>query len=93
MVVGLLLLDIPLPYCHSLKEKRKRLNSIRDRFKNKYNVAMAELEHQNKWQRAAIGIVTLNSQKKIVENLFNKIISQAEEIIDGEIIEYKIQYF
>jgi len=54
---------------------------------------MAELEHQNKWQRAAIGIVTLNSQKKIVENLFNKIISQAEEIIDGEIIEYKIQYF
>ena len=93
MVIGFLLLDIHLPYCHSLKEKRKMLNSIRDRFKNRYNVALAEIEYQNKWQRAKIGIVTLNCQKKIAEGLFNRIVANAEEIIDGEIIDYKIEYF
>lgn len=93
MVIGLLFLDIHLPYCHSLKEKRKRLNSIRDRFKNKYNVAFAELDYQNKWQRAAVGIVTLHKEKKRVDSLFQKIIQECEENIDGEIINYQIQFF
>ncbi|MFQ6109474.1 MAG: DUF503 domain-containing protein [Candidatus Aminicenantales bacterium] len=93
MVVGFLLLDVHFPYCHSLKEKRKRLNSIRDRFKKKYNVALAELAYQDKWQRTMIGMVTLNNQKKVVENVFSKIVGEAEEIIDGEILEYKIQFF
>jgi len=93
MVIGFLFLDIHLPYCHSLKEKRKRLQSIRDRFKNKYNVAFAELEYQNKWQRTGIGIVTLNAEKKVVESLFHKIIQEAEDNIDGEIIDYQIRYF
>lgn len=93
MIIGLLVLEIHLPYCHSLKEKRKRLNSIRDRFKNKYNVALAEIEYQNKWQRAKIGMVTLNSQKKIVERMFSRIVADAEEIVDGEITGCKIEYF
>lgn len=93
MVIGFLFLDIHLPYCHSLKEKRKRLQSIRDRFKNKYNVAFAEFEYQNKWQRTGIGIVTLNAEKKVVESLFHKIIQEAEDNIDGEIIDYQIRYF
>lgn len=93
MVIGFLYLDIHFPYCHSLKEKRKRLYSIRDRLKKRYNVALAEIDDQNKWQRTKIGIVTLNNQKKIVESLFNKIIADAEGIIDGEILDYRIEYF
>jgi hypothetical protein len=92
MVIGFLYLDIHFPYCHSLKEKRKRLNSIRDRFKNKYNVALAEIDFQNKWQRAKIGMVTLNSQRRMVERLFSKIVADAEEISDGEIIDCRIEY-
>lgn len=93
MVIGFLFLDIYLPCCHSLKEKRKRLQSIRDRFKNKHNVAFAELEYQNKWQRTRIGMVTLNTEKKVVESLFHKIIQESEDTIDGEIIDYQIRYF
>jgi len=92
MVIGFLFLDIHLPYCHSLKEKRKRMNSIRDRFKKKYNVAFAELEYQNKWQRTAVGIVTLNKEKKVVDSLFQKIVQESEDHIDGEIIDYQIQF-
>lgn len=93
MVIGFLFLDIHLPYCHSLKEKRKRLNSIRDRWRKKYNVAVAELAYQNKWQRAQLGLVTLNSEKKVVEKLFNQISRESEEMIDGEILDSQIHYF
>lgn len=92
MVIGFLLLDIHFPLAHSLKEKRKRLNKIRDRYKNRFNVALAELEYQDKWQRTKIGIVTINNQKKVVESLLNRIVLETDEIIDGDILDHQIQY-
>ena len=93
MIIGLLILDIHLPYSHSLKEKRKRLRRFKDRLSHKYNVAFSELEFQDKWQRSRIGMVTLNSQKKIIEQMFQKICLEFEEQIDGEILNQEIQYF
>lgn len=93
MIIGSIFLDIHLPYCHSLKDKRKRLKSIKDRFKNKYNIALAEFDYQNKWQRTKIGMVTINNEKRAIESLFQKIIQDLEQNIDGEIIDYQIHYF
>lgn len=92
MVIGLLTLEIYIPYSHSLKEKRKTLNKLRDRLKKKYNIAFAELDYQNKWQRSIIGLVTLNTQKQIIEKVFQKIIQEAEENIDGEILQEKVYF-
>jgi uncharacterized protein YlxP (DUF503 family) len=93
MIVGLLILDIHLPFSHSLKEKRKRMQRFKDRLKNKHNVAFAELEFQDKWQRTRIGIVTLNNQKKIVEQMFQKIILEFQEQIDGEILNQDVLFY
>lgn len=93
MIIGLLTLDIHLPYSHSLKEKRKRMLRVKDRLKNKYNVAFAELDFQDKWQRTRIGIVTLNSQKKIIEQMFQKITLEFQELIDGEILSRDIHFY
>jgi len=93
MIIGFLSLEIYIPYSHSLKEKRKRLSGLKDRLKNKYNVAVAELDYHKKWQRTKIGIVTLNNEKRLVDSLFSKIIADAEENTDGYIIEHQIHYF
>ena len=93
MVIGLLFLEIYFPYSHSLKEKRKIVKSFKDRIKNKFNVACAELDYQDKWQRTRIGMITLNTHKKPVDSLLNKIRADAEENIDGEIIDSQIHYF
>ena len=73
MVIGFLSLEIYLPYSHSLKEKRKTIVSLKDRVKKKYNVAFAELDYHDKWQRSKIGIVTLNNQKTMIESIFRSI--------------------
>lgn len=66
---------------------------FKNRLKNKHNVAFAELEFQDKWQRTRIGIVTLNSQKKIVDQMFQKIILEFQEQIDGEILSQDILFY
>jgi len=93
MIIGYLSLEIYLPYSHSLKEKRKTLSAIKDRLKKKYNVALAELDYQDKWQRSKIGVVTLNNQKLVIERLFQRILDEAESLIDGEIIQTEIHFF
>lgn len=93
MIIGLLSLEIHLPYLHSLKEKRKILKSFKDKIKKRFNVAYAELGYHDKWQRAQIGLVTLNSHKEPIVKIFNKIIEEAEKNIEGNIINSQIHYF
>ena len=92
MIIGCLIMDLYLPYSHSLKEKRKRLKRLRDRLGTRYNVAFSELEFQDKWQRSRIGVVTLNSGKQIIEKTFNQILKDVEENIDGEIVDINLSY-
>lgn len=92
MIIGLLTFELYLPYAHSLKEKRKTVVSLRDRLKKKYNIAFAELDYQNKWQRSKIGLVTLNSQRKIVESMFQKLIIDIENNLDGELLNVEIHF-
>ena len=58
MVVGLLSVELHIPGAQSLKDKRLVLRGVKDRLR-KFNVAVAEVEHQDLWQRAGLGVVTV----------------------------------
>lgn len=93
MVIGLLALDIHFPHSQSLKDKRKELNSLKGRIRQKYNVALAELDYQDTWQRTKIGVVTLNSQAGVVEDLLTRILQDVEGHINGDILKADIDFF
>lgn len=93
MIIGYLGIEIYLPYSHSLKEKRKRLRSYQDRLKTKFNVSFAEIDFQNKWQRAKIGVVIINNKQSVIEKIFNQLITEAEQNIEGEIIYKETGFF
>ncbi len=86
MVIGLLSLEIHFPYSQSLKDKRKELNSLKDRIRKRYNVALAELDFQDVWQRTKLGVVTLNSQPSVVEDLLAKILKDVEVHVNGDVL-------
>ncbi|MFI8686231.1 DUF503 domain-containing protein [Rossellomorea sp. NPDC077527] len=48
---------------HSLKEKRAVLQRIMSRLKQKFNISVAEIDHQDVWQRTKIAIVAVASSK------------------------------
>ncbi|SOC35613.1 DUF503 domain-containing protein [Ureibacillus acetophenoni] len=56
---------------HSLKEKRAVLQRMITRTKQKFNVSIAEIDHQNVWQRTRIALVAVSSSKDSAEREIN----------------------
>ncbi len=86
-IIGVLTLDIHIPYSGSLKEKRMVVKSIKDKLHHKFNVSVAEVDFTDKWQRTRLGIVQVGSDYKYIEKnmdiIFNLIDSNdAIEIVD-----------
>ncbi len=73
MVVGLLRLEVHLPNAQSLKDKRSVMKSLRDQLRGRFNIAVAELEPNEKWQRAMIGIATVGAERPYVQGLLTEV--------------------
>jgi uncharacterized protein YlxP (DUF503 family) len=61
VVIGLLVLELHFPGARSLKDKRQALRSFEQKVRNRFNVSIAEVEHQDLWQRARIAVVSVNT--------------------------------
>ena len=81
MPVGLLTLELHIQHAQSLKDKRQVLRSLKDRLRAKFNVAVAELEHHDKWQRAVVGVVTISGEEQHVEESLQHILAEADLIL------------
>lgn len=90
MVIGVLSLEFFLPACRSLKDKRRILLSFKDRVRRRFNVALAEVDFHDVWQRALIAIVTLNSDRGVVDQVLRKIQTEAETSLEGEVVKSEI---
>ena len=53
--------DLHLPAVHSLKEKRAVIRPILDGARHRFQVAAAEVDHQDQWQRAGLGMAAVGS--------------------------------
>jgi uncharacterized protein YlxP (DUF503 family) len=53
-MLGLLTLHLSIPGCASLKEKRGRLKPLIHRLHREFNVSVAEMERQDKWQETVL---------------------------------------
>ena len=93
MPVGLLTLEIQLPYAHSLKEKRAVLRKVRDRLRARFNVAVAELDHQDVWQRATLGVVSVSNSQALLESVFQQILAESEGILGRDAAGHELEFF
>lgn len=93
MVVGLLTLEVHLPYAHSLKDKRQVLRSLKDRLRSHFNVAVAEVDHQELWQRATIGVVSISNEQAHVSRLLENVEEEAERILNGGLTNSEIEIY
>jgi uncharacterized protein YlxP (DUF503 family) len=81
MPVGLLTLELHIEHAQSLKDKRQVLRSLKDRLRAKFNVAVAELEYHDTWQRSVVGIVTISSEAHHVEESLQQVLAEADNIL------------
>jgi uncharacterized protein YlxP (DUF503 family) len=80
MVVGVASIEIHIPESGSLKSKRHFLKRIKDRVKNRFNVSIAEVGHNDLWQRTTLGVSVVTNQQQFA----NQVLSQVIEFIGQE---------
>ena len=91
MVVGLLSIELHIPHSQSLKDKRMVLRRVKDRLQ-KFNVAVAEVEHQDLWQRAGLGVVAISTTADHVERELAAAASEIERVEPGLITRTEIEF-
>ena len=84
--IGVLTLDLHIEHSHSLKDKRQVIRSLKDRLRAKFNVATAEIDHQDSWQRAVIGVITLSSDRLRVEQVLQSVEREAANLLGGDLV-------
>lgn len=79
-MIAFLTLEVRIEGAHSLKDKRAVLRSLKDRLRSKYNVAVAELDASNAWQRATVGVVSVSTSKDYLDGLMQNVEREAGHI-------------
>ena len=91
MIVGLLSIELHIPYAQSLKEKRMVLRRLKDRLQ-KFNVAVSEVEHHDLWQRAGLGVVTISTTTEHVERELAAVADEIERVEPGLITRREMEF-
>jgi hypothetical protein len=78
LIIGTVLIELHIPGSTSLKAKRSVLNRIKERLKNRFNASVSEVDYQDLWQRAAIGVAIVGIEKRVVESTLSNIVRQVE---------------
>jgi uncharacterized protein YlxP (DUF503 family) len=74
MTVGIARVTLFLGEAHSLKEKRMVLRRIKDQTRNKFNVSIAQVSEDDRWQRAVLGIALVGSDRRFVESALDEVL-------------------
>jgi hypothetical protein len=93
MPIGVLTLELHLPDAHSLKEKRFVVRKIKDRLRARFNVAVAELDHQDLWQRAVIGVVSISSSRQNLEQILQAVQRESEKVLGRDLVGTEMDVF
>ncbi|MBI3325027.1 MAG: DUF503 domain-containing protein [Candidatus Omnitrophica bacterium] len=89
MIVGVLRLEIYLPLSGSLKDKRSVVKSLKDQLRGRFNVAVAEVEPDEKWQRARLGVSTVGTDRRYVDGCLSQVVEWVRANRSAELIRFE----
>jgi uncharacterized protein YlxP (DUF503 family) len=90
--IGVLTLEIHIEDAHSLKEKRHVVKGLKDRLRSRFNVAVAEIDYQDSWQRAMVAAVTISGDRVHAESVLQRLESEAANILGGMLVSSAVEW-
>lgn len=91
MTVGVLLLRLHLPGSQSLKGKRGVIKSLMARMQQRYNVSVAEVDKQDLWQSAEIGVSCVTNSEPHARQILERVLHFVEgERLDVDVVGYEM---
>jgi hypothetical protein len=93
MVIGVLDVRLALRGSRSLKDKRRVVNSLKDRVRNKWNVSVAEVDSQDMLQVAELGIAQVSGDARYVRASLEKVAQMIRRFRPAQLTDYRIEVF
>jgi uncharacterized protein YlxP (DUF503 family) len=84
-MVGILKVEIFIGWAASLKDKRRVVRRICDRIRSRHNVAIAEVDHCDLWQRCTLGIACVANEVRVVEGMLSRVLEDIETDAELEV--------
>ncbi|UFJ42169.1 DUF503 domain-containing protein [Brevibacillus humidisoli] len=92
-MVGVARVELHLPACQSLKEKRSIVKSVIARLRNKFNVSVAEVAYLEQWQRTELVIAAVANEISFLQRELTQVIQMVEMVPNAELIDHVTEYY
>ncbi len=90
--VGVLTMEIRIEHAHSLKEKRHVVKSLKDRLRNKFNVAVAEIVDQDLHNSAVLAAVTVSSSREFAAKVLQSVEDEAASQLGPMLVRADVEW-
>lgn len=92
MIIGTCTIELHIPGNDSLKGKRRVIKSLIARLRREFNISIAEVDCQDVWQTAVLGVVCVSNGSHYVHGLLTRVVSWIESHrLDVELVDYRIE--
>jgi hypothetical protein len=89
--VGIVRIELHLPAAGSLKDKRAVVRALKERIRHRVQAAVAEVDHQDLWQRSALGVSVVSGEAGQVAELLQSVRNIVESRPDAQVLDWQEQ--
>ncbi|MFH1681263.1 MAG: DUF503 domain-containing protein [Candidatus Eisenbacteria bacterium] len=92
MILGTCRIHLFIPSAGSLKGKRSVVKGLKDRIRARFNVSVAEIEDQELWQRAVIGVAVVSNEQKHADQTLAAVLRLVEGEPRAEVTDCRVEF-
>lgn len=91
MTIGVLQMEFTIPGSRSLKDKRRAMNSLKERLRNRFNCSVAEIGFEEKWGRSRLVACVVSGESSHVHSQLSEILRFASNHHAAELTSHTIE--
>jgi len=91
-VLAVLTLEVHIEHSHSLKDKRHVVKGLKDRLRSRFNVAVAEIDGMDSWQRSVIAAVTVSNDRTHAEKVLQTVENDAANVLGSMLVSTGLEF-
>ena len=89
--VALGMVELHLPEVGSLKAKRHVLKGLKERVRARFEVSVAEVDHQDVWQRATLAVAYVSADARHANTVVSKAMDFIEDTVEGRVLDTSVE--
>ena len=83
--------EIHLPDVGSLKGKRHALKGLKQKLRQRFEISVAEVDHQDSWQRATLALACVSGDSRHANEVISKAMDFLEDNVDGYVTDVHVE--